>query len=274
MKAILPWLSLNEAALLVAERLMNERRQGDTAGAPSLDEARGELLGWAYRGQLEVQGRFWSIPGPDEPEEFPDQEGWVAINASRWDPSRLLNATKESDLQPAPSTANADDKPAIVSLDTIFAIQATPSPCCNDGSPLPGTYMVVDWEKNVLTIEGTDIYEPYGYSELRVRRVDLEGILPIVHSSTEGMVVSGTPTELINRPRSKNSGGAPRKFADDLLIEIIKIANGIDGLPEDKQDLVRQLRACYLPSWGDDLPSGSTIQRIVDMVYKRIFPRT
>jgi hypothetical protein len=274
MKAMLPWLWLNEAASSVAERLMNEQQPlGDIVPASRLDKAREELLAWAYHGQLVVEGRPWSIPGPEEP-DCPDREGWKVINASMWDPCRLRKAIEHRALRTLPSTADPDQTAQVLSIAAIFEASAAPSPDTSEDSQPSDTYIVLNWEQNTLTIDGLEIFEPYGYSDLRVRRADLEEILPPAHSSIGRTVASGTQTELINSPSPRNSGGAPRKFADDLLIEIIRIANGIDGLPEHKQDLIRQLREFHLSSWGDDLPSESTIQRIVDMVYKRIFSKT
>ncbi len=58
---------------------------------------------------------------------------------------------------------------------------------------------------------------------------------------------------------------------DDLLIEIVRIANTPDGLPEKKSELQQQLREL---DWERDGPSESTIYQIVTEVYDRIFSRT
>ena len=270
MKAVLPWLSLNEAAWLVAERLISEQRQSDCPPPSALENARAELLKWAYCGQLEVHGRPWDIPGPEEPDDL--YEGrWNVIDTSMWDPYRLREAAVHPDLQPSVLTENQDDTEQVVSIASILESARAPSSDSNEGSQPIGLYVVIDWQKNLLTIDGPGVFEPYGYSDLKVRRVDMEEILPPEQTSAELMGASGGPTESTRSPPSRHSGGAPRKYADDLFIEIIRIANGIDGLPEHKGDLVRQLRAYHAPSWGDDRPSESTIQRIVDMVYKRLF---
>jgi hypothetical protein len=70
---------------------------------------------------------------------------------------------------------------------------------------------------------------------------------------------------------AKNTGGAPRKWRDDLFIEIIRIANTPDGLPETKIELQKRLRSL---DWKEDGPSDSTIYQIVSEVYDRVVSRT
>lgn len=84
---------------------------------------------------------------------------------------------------------------------------------------------------------------------------------------------AGQQSGPIATPLSKDPGGAPRKFADDLFREIIRVAIGIYGFTEDKSGLVRQLRKYNDPSWGENIPSESTITRIMTMVYKHVFPQ-
>ena len=258
-------LWLNEAALTVAERLGKEEPQKNTLADSTLGKAREALLDWAYRGVLEVQGKSWSIPGPEEP-DYPDKVDWIVINASMWDPYRLRKSTEHRELQVSLSTEIPDDAEQVVSIAAIFA---APSSDRSEDLQQSGTYVVVNWDQNVLTIDGPEIFEPHGYSELRVRRADIDEILPPAEAETEKPASSTKPRGPNDSSLPKDPGGAPRKYADDLLIEIIRIANGIDGLPEHKRDLVQELCKYHASSWGDDVPSPSTIQRIVDMVYKR-----
>ena len=272
----LPWLWLNEAALIVAERLASDRSQ-DSDFASSLDNARKELLGWAHRGSLEIQGKYWSLPEAAVGPGYLDDKDWISLKSSLWEPSRLAHFTGPAPLPASPLPEHQRDEGNLASGGDITDFDALLSKSQN-GLEIKLYDIVVDWDLNTLTFEdrGDDpehVYEPYGYCDLRVRAGEIDHIiLPQTQDQTRS-IDAGKQSGPIATPLSKNPGGAPRKFADDLFIEIIKVANGIDGLPEDKSDLVRQLRKYNDPSWGQNIPSESTITRIVTIVYKRVFPQ-
>ncbi len=117
----------------------------------------------------------------------------------------------------------------------------------------------VDWERNSLTFEDrgdpAEFCEPYGYCDLRVRALEIDQIIPPQTQDETGDTDAVRQTGSTGTPSPRNPGGAPRKFADDLFIEIVRIANGIDGLPENKSDLIRHLREYNDPSWGENIPS-------------------
>jgi hypothetical protein len=98
--------------------------------------------------------------------------------------------------------------------------------------------IVVDWGLNRLTFEDKgdpeDFHEPYGYCDLRVRALEIDQIIPSPAPNEAEDTDTETQTRSTGTTSGKNPGGAPRKFADGLFIEIIRIANGIDGLPENK----------------------------------------
>jgi hypothetical protein len=102
----LPWLWLNEVALIVAERIAKEqpRRFNDTASA--LYGARQDLLGWAHRGALEVQGKYWSLPEAVENSTYFDDQDWVAIKASLWEPGRLWRYAAAGQNKSDPTAMN------------------------------------------------------------------------------------------------------------------------------------------------------------------------
>jgi hypothetical protein len=272
MQARLPWLWLDEAAIIIAERRASEQLQKNTARASALRSAREELLDWAYRGALEVHGKYWTIDGPEK-RDFPDDENWVGIKASMWDPQRRPKETERAELPALPATMDPDATEPLSSEAAILALLTSPAPESSSGSEPSGTYVVVNWEQNVLTIDGPEMFEPHGYHDLRVRAADIDQILPPANTEIGKVGASGKRGGSAGSPSLRNPGGAPRKFVDDFLIEIIRIANGLDGLPDNKQDLVRQLREYHASSWGDDFPSDSTIQQIVNRVYKHVRPQ-
>jgi hypothetical protein len=78
---VLPWLWLNEAALLIATRVPRARAEkcGDAPGAS--DIAREQLLDAAYRGVIVIEGKS------DYIEEHPPvfrTTNWIPIDASVW----------------------------------------------------------------------------------------------------------------------------------------------------------------------------------------------
>jgi hypothetical protein len=271
----LPWLWLNEAALKVAERLARGRSQTPEDAAAALNDARRELLSWAHRGALEIQGKYWSLPEAAESSIYLDDKDWISLKSSLWESARLAHYKTPASLVPS-SPEHRNDKrkwtldSELPSFETLlFNSQNNPQIRQHD--------IVIDWGLNTIIFEDSgdpgDFYQPYGYRDLRVRALEIDQIIPpLTHAVGDGD--TGKQNRPISVPPSKNPGGAPRKFADDLLIEIIKIANRPDGLPDNKQDLVRMLKEYHAPSWGDnDFPSESTIQQIVSRVYKRIFPQ-
>jgi hypothetical protein len=65
---------------------------------------------------------------------------------------------------------------------------------------------------------------------------------------------------------NNSGGGRPPKYAwDPFWIEIIRIANGIDGLP-DQADLVRLMSEWCQKTWGKE-PSQSTIKEKISKIY-------
>lgn len=69
-------------------------------------------------------------------------------------------------------------------------------------------------------------------------------------------------------PSPKNKGGAPGKWDwDGCMLEIVRIANGIDGLPEKQSELVDQLARWFVSQVGEH-PSESQIRVRTSRVYK------
>jgi len=263
----LPWLWLNEAAMIVAARLSMAQSQNYDEAASALANARREIVNWAHRGALEVQGKHWTqLETEHEDPAYFDDKDWVSLKPGVWEAERLAHYTEPGTVATSSLSEHQEDgestKAAEINLESLWEIPAQ--------FPMPALpYVVINWERNSLEFHHTD--EAHGYFDLRVRTYVIDQIIaPSTHVVTGN---TDTGKQTTSTPPPKNPGGAPRKFADDLLIEIIRIANHPDGLPENKGDLVRQLRAYNNHTWGDEIPSESTIQRIVKMVYERIFQK-
>ena len=80
--SISSWLWLNEAADLIASRLIAAEPQKFVNSAAVLEEARSELLDQAYRGAFEVQGKWFRI---EQYQQFSLRD-WEIISAEYWDP--------------------------------------------------------------------------------------------------------------------------------------------------------------------------------------------
>jgi hypothetical protein len=217
-----PWLWLNEAADLIAGRLLEAEPQKFVNSAAALADARNELLDQAYRGALEVQGKSYRI---EEHPQFMLRE-WAVLSSEYWNPQ----------YSSANSVAN----------------------------------ITMDWDHNYLAYEDVEI-ELCGHDQLRVRSEDIERLWLM----TTNDVDSDQSQKFPPPPTVRHAGGAPRKFRDDLLIEMIRLANTPDGLPEDKSELVRQLKKFTAPHWDpDEFPSDSSIYTLVNLVYGRVFAKT
>lgn len=256
----LPWLWLNEAAVLVSERLGSVSPQNCSDAAHRLDYAREELLGWARRGALEVQGRRWELPGYGEEDAFPESGPWVEIDASLWNLESITETTESPISTPLLNPSDCENR-EVVSIDEICLARSE----SNSGFVLPDMFTVVYWDTNSVKIDGAMVAMPYGYRNLRVRRPEIDQIIPSGTGTDKKKEVADN--NLANS-YPKNLGGAPRKFRDDLLMEIIRIAD-LDGLPDNKADLMQRLREYNDPSWKGDPPSESTIYTIVKDVYMR-----
>jgi hypothetical protein len=89
--AISPWLWLNEAAGLIASRLMEAEPQRFADFAGALEEARNELLEQAYRGTFEVQGKWDKI---EEEPRFAFKD-WEILNSEFWRPEYISPSNEQ-----------------------------------------------------------------------------------------------------------------------------------------------------------------------------------
>ena len=138
--------------------------------------------------------------------------------------------------------------------------------------PTRNTFAIINfdliWENNVFSYEEEGL--AFGYSDLRVQATDVDRIWP----PQKGTTVDDVP-ERISSPSSstvpsqRNPGGAPRKYRDDLFVEIIRVANTPDGLPE-RPKLFQQLTEFGVGRWGPDACSKSTIDDVLRLVYGRL----
>jgi hypothetical protein len=76
------------------------------------------------------------------------------------------------------------------------------------------------------------------------------------------------PAEDISREETpKNKGGRPVEYDwDAFTIEIICIADGIDGLPETQAELISQMLEWCESTWGKE-PAESSIKSRISLIY-------
>ena len=182
------WLWLNEAADLIASRLIAAEPQKFVNPATALEEARSELLDQANRGALEVQGKWFQI------EQYPElsPRDWEVLSSEYW-----------------------DVKYRLASYGHLNA------------------HMTVDWDENYLGYEDTTT-ENCGYSKLRVRSEKIDHLWPATPSSKD--IYRAQLEKPALDTMVKHPGGAPRKFRDDLFIEIIRVAKLLMGCPRTSQN--------------------------------------
>jgi hypothetical protein len=69
---------------------------------------------------------------------------------------------------------------------------------------------------------------------------------------------------------AKSKGGRPRKYDwDALTIEIIRIANSPDGLPESQAELIEQLLQWCENTWGKQ-PAESSVKSRVSKIFNEL----
>lgn len=74
--------------------------------------------------------------------------------------------------------------------------------------------------------------------------------------------------KLCQKPPSPGNGGRPLKDWEKFLIEVIGIANGIDGLPDKQADLERTMLE-WAQSNMDDPPLETAVRDMVSKIYRR-----
>ena len=75
--------------------------------------------------------------------------------------------------------------------------------------------------------------------------------------------VSGAP----DSPAPKNKGGRPREYDwDAFMIEIIRVANSPDGLPDTQAELIRDMLQWCENNWGKQ-PADSYVRSKISLIY-------
>src|SRR5262249_17595044 len=143
----------------------------------------------------EVQGKYWS--GPDAPEDSVHRdEKWKPVGSSLWDPQRLGHYTG-----PAPLDRSRSLNSTIIDVNSISSAKP------QDLSTLFSNVLaepeqtrffhdiIVHWEINSLTFEDRsdppETYSPSGYSDLRVRAVEIDQIIPPLTQDEPGNTDTG-----------------------------------------------------------------------------------
>ena len=68
----------------------------------------------------------------------------------------------------------------------------------------------------------------------------------------------------------KSKGGRPREYDwDALTIEIIRIANSPDGLPETQAEIIEQLLQWCENAWGKQ-PADSSVKSRISKIYNEL----
>jgi hypothetical protein len=128
------------------------------------------------------------------------------------------------------------------------------------------------WQNNCFSYEEEGIC--FGYVRLRVQAAAIDRIWP--HQAAADSDNIRQPTAPISSSKSstqRDPGGAPRKYRDDLFIEIIRWAdNSPHQVQEKKAELFQHLRNLHLTHWGpNESPSDSTIREVLNKVCDRLY---
>ncbi|MBA5777029.1 hypothetical protein H2509_07780 [Stappia sp. F7233] len=69
------------------------------------------------------------------------------------------------------------------------------------------------------------------------------------------------------KPNEKNRGGRPQEYDwDSFTMEIVRLANGLDGLPDKQADLIRMMLQWFTDTYGAE-PAESSVKERVSKIY-------
>jgi len=129
------------------------------------------------------------------------------------------------------------------------------------------------WANNVFSYENEEGFIG-GFDSLRVTASDVDRIWP--EQISAGQITAAQPTSPPSRTTKapRNSGGRPSIYKDDIIKEIIRIANTPDGLPENIDELIQRVKKLNLPHWPAGGPSPNVIPEVVKSYYDTSPPKT
>ncbi len=120
--------------------------------------------------------------------------------------------------------------------------------------------------------EGGTIYDDnMEYKDIWVCFDDLEREFPALGEQERDKVGNASAsTEVVPLDTSVAKRGRPPKYNwDEFFVEIIRLANGIDGVPETQSELEATMAEWCLNQWGTE-PAESTIRDKISPIYKAI----
>jgi len=188
--------------------------------------------------------------------------------------SQLLTQAFIGSLQIEGVPGNPEEqKPGDPSQDNWVAVYSSfwdPTYRPVTGSSIIGLQLI--WQNNCFSYEKEGIC--FGYSRLRVQAADIGRIWP--HEAVTDSEKAASPTTLLSNAKTtiqRDPGGAPRKYRDDLFIEIIRWTDeNAHQIREKKAELFKHLRDLHLSHWGpNESPSDSTIREILNKICDRLY---
>jgi len=132
----------------------------------------------------------------------------------------------------------------------------------------------LNWMKNCILCEAEGAEWIIG--SLQVKADDIDHIWPQQTLASSQLAAHDSPAsdETKAKPELTNSGGRPSIYKDDIIREMIRIANTPDGLPDNANELSQRLKKLNLPHWPDGGPSPNLIPGIVKKYYDTSRPKT
>ena len=120
--------------------------------------------------------------------------------------------------------------------------------------------------------EGGTVYSGnVEYKDIWIRFDDLEREFPTtVNEETNEVGSALSSTNVVALDRTVTKRGRPPKYNwDEFYVEIIRLANGIDGVPETQAELEATMAEWCQNNWGTE-PAESTIRDKISPIYKAI----
>jgi hypothetical protein len=262
------WLWLNKAAELIAHRVAEAAPERFPEPGAAIIEAREEILNQAAIGALKIEGML----GDPETRVQPERE-WEIVHPSYWDECHRLDEASESleNYAKEKEAEDVEDEYEQKDAKDEHEEDEEPEDACAESPRLMGSsrcvfdpIVSIDWEVNAIIIEIEGVVTR-GFHSLRTKAHQIDRLWPTALMTDDRQQVS-----LSNGSNLKNKGGRPRKYRDDLLIEIIRVVNMCpDGLPE-RPKLFAHLTEFGFQRWGPDGCSKSTIDDVLRSVYDGI----
>lgn len=135
-----------------------------------------------------------------------------------------------------------------------------------------GDLVAYRWDTTSGRIQRLSVDEWLGYrADEFIRRGEWDNGGRYAHAYEELLLIKEPEQAPPKRPSSKKGGRPPKYDWDDFYCEVVRIANGLDGLPEKQGELEKAMLDWCSQHWNTE-PGESTIRTKIARIYQKVKP--